>query len=68
MSITERQIVAGLDQLHREFGVREPCRFQYDGHGGNDTYSCEHIRLTGHALIEHVNWFNHYKITQEDIA
>jgi len=68
MNITERQIVAGLDQLHRELGFKEPCRWAYDGHGGNDTYACPHISLTGHALIEHVNGFNHYKFTQEDNA
>lgn len=55
----DRQIVASLDQLHHEAtGMIKPCRWSYSG--GQDTYSCPHIKLTGREVIDRVSGFNHF--------
>lgn len=60
-STVDRQIVAGLDQLHREAVGRELCRWQYDG--VKDEYSCPHARLSGGVVIGRVEGFNRYTVT-----
>ena len=62
-STTERQIVASLDQLHREMVDSKPCQWSYDG--GKDLYSCPHLALTGKVVIGRVQGFNHYSINME---
>ena len=63
-STTERQIVASLDQIHREMVSHEPCSWDYDG--GKDVYSCPHIALAGKVVIERVEGFNRYSINIEE--
>ena len=63
MKTIERQILAALDQLHRQVSGIEPCRWAYDG--GRDEYSCAHLTFTGRAVIDHVQQMNHYPITEE---
>ena len=60
-STVDRQIVAGLDQLHRETVGAGQCRWQYDG--VKDEYSCPHLRLGGRVVIGRVEGFNRYTIT-----
>jgi hypothetical protein len=63
MNTTERQIVASLDQLHRELVGIEPCRWAYDGK--TDTYSCSHLEFTGRTVIYKVEGFNRYTLREE---
>jgi len=58
VNATERQIVAGLDQLHRQAAGYTPCRWAYDGI--KDLYSCSHIEVTGRCVINHVEGMNHF--------
>jgi hypothetical protein len=60
-STTERQIVASLDQLHREMSGNKPCIWNYDG--AKDVYSCPHLSLTGQIVIGRVQGFNRYSTT-----
>ena len=62
-STVDRQIVAGLDQLHRETVGTGQCRWEYDG--VKDEYSCPHLRLSGRVVIGRVEGFNRYTITND---
>ena len=62
-STVDRQIVAGLDQLHREMVGAGQCRWAYDG--VKDEYLCPHLRLTGRVVISRVEGFNRYTITSD---
>jgi hypothetical protein len=59
----DRQIVSGLDQLHREMAGTGQCRWEYDG--AKDEYSCPHLRLGGRVVIGRVEGFNRYTITYD---
>ena len=63
MNTTERQILSSLDQHHRDLVGPAPCRWHYDGK--TDTYSCEHLKLPGKAVIGRVQGMNRYLITEE---
>ena len=60
-STVDRQIVAGLDQLHRETVGMGQCRWEYDG--VKDEYFCPHLRLDGRVVIGRVEGFNRYVVT-----
>ena len=60
---TDRQIVAGLDQIHRELITSTPCRWSYTG--TTDTYTCPHLTLTGKEVITRVERFNYYPLRRE---
>ena len=60
MNTTERQIVASLDQLHRELVGVKPCRWAYDGR--TDTYTCPHLEFTGKRVIGKVEGFTRYTL------
>ena len=58
MKITERQIVAALDHLHRALAGSQPCRWTYQGM--QDKYTCPHLGFTGREVISQVESVNHY--------
>ena len=62
-STVDRQIVAGLDQLHREMVGMGQCRWSYDG--VKDEYFCPHVQLSGKVVISRVEGFNRYTITND---
>jgi hypothetical protein len=62
VNTTERQIVASLDQLHRELVGVKPCRWAYDGR--TDTYTCSHLEATGKTVIGKVEGFNRYTLRE----
>ena len=63
MNTTERQILSSLDQQHRDLVGPVPCRWNYDGK--TDTYSCQHLKLPGRAVIDRVEGMNRYLINEE---
>lgn len=65
MNTTERQIVAALDRLHRDMAGGGQCRWEYNGRGGQDTYSCPHLSLSGKEVIGLVEGMNHYRIKED---
>jgi hypothetical protein len=65
MNTLERQIVAALDQLHRDMAGNSLCRWEYTGSGGQDVYSCPHLSLNGREVIGLVEQMNHYKLKEE---
>ncbi len=62
-STVDRQIVASLDQLHREMVGMGQCRWSYDG--VKDEYLCPHVQLSGRVVIRRVEGFNRYTITND---
>ena len=55
----ERQIVAALDQIHRELAGAAPCRWSYQG--VKDTYTCPHTSVTGRQVVDRVESFNYFR-------
>ena len=65
MNTTERQILAALARLHRDMVGNSLCRWDYNGRGGQDVYSCPHLSLNGKEVIGLVEQMNHYTIKEE---
>lgn len=51
----DKQLVSALDRIHRDVS-RQVCRWQYDNM--KDTYSCQHMIVTGRQLVDEVNRVN----------